>query len=155
MTLAQNYATDALAHNGFVIQHSQLAARLRPDLFSSHVPFGLGGVVAGVARARGAKSYHVQAEGFKEPVVVWAVSAASLAQRIEWITGLKVSEVIPVVEAERPSEPAYKPPSPHELQLLEKKKKNEALAAMELPNYDGPHRREILEARSALGMEGV
>lgn len=151
----ENYATDALAHSGLVIQHSQLAARLRPDLFSSHVPFGLGDAVAGVARERGAKSYHAQAEGFKEPITVWAVSAASLAQRIEWITGLKVSEVIPFVEAKRSPEPAYKPPSPYELQLLEKKKKNEELAAMELPNYDGPRRHAILEARRALGMEVV
>ena len=155
MTLAKSYATDALAHSGFVIQHFQLAARLRPDLFSSHVPFGLGDVVAGVARGRGAKLYHARAEGFEEPVIVWAVSAASLAQRIEWITGLKVSEVIPVVDAERPPEPVYKPPSPYEIQLTEKKKRNEELAAMELPNYDGPHRREILEARRALGMEVV
>lgn len=148
---SQRYAIDSLASTGLVVQHAQLAAKLRPDLFASHIPFGLAGVVVGIARARGAKAYKAHADGFNEPLIVWSVSPANLAQRIEWIVGVRVIEVVQDIESTRPPQPAPEPQKPN--YEAERRQKLEAIAAQEPPAYDCPLRGQILLARRELGME--
>ncbi len=92
----ETYAIEALAHCGLVIDDAEIAAKLRPDIFGGGQPDSLYGFTGGIGRAvtkRGANPYRAILEG--GIVEVWAVWPGNLAQRIEWVLGEKVIEVVP------------------------------------------------------------
>lgn len=150
------YAAEALAHCGFVVAHAGLAGQLRADIYEhrSSLLFTFAPDVERVARKRGAKLYRARVEGIQEPVPVWSVSPASLAQRLEWVLGLRVPEVTQANESEKAGtpRPSFNARSVQH-QQDERRMRLERLAAQEPPVHDCSLRREILNARRDLGMK--
>lgn len=90
----------------------------------------------------------------REHILVLARSDRDLAQRVEWILGAKV------VEHERASPPGERERINAALQARSEERRQEKLrrlrekAAEDVPEEDGPRRREILSARAELAALG-
>lgn len=136
------YTHQCLAGAGFAVINSQIAWRLRPDLFAT------GEDCAAEMRKR------VEADGVVKLVAtiedvgdcrVLARSARNLAQRIEDVVGFKVTAISEYAEPAMIQVTA-RTVDPRDAQLA----KLRALAAQDLPAHECHARREILAARAEL-----
>lgn len=147
------YAYQQMAGSGFAVLSPQVAATLRPDLFSggmeasgwlgeAHHHFAV--TRPGVIRLR-AKLPELANQA--APVIVLTRSMDDLARRIEQVTGFKVQSLAPDVPAK--PKPAPSPVAGRDL-AAERLDKLRKLAAQELPAHECAIRKEIIKARQEL-----
>lgn len=95
-----NYIDDALTATGFAVVDTTIAFRMRRDLWAT--PFSCASdfsrdmsMMLAIGARRGAALYQCAVEGQAQRVPVLAVSLDMLAQRIAWITGLRLTAITP------------------------------------------------------------
>jgi hypothetical protein len=145
-TKTKQYAHQCLAACGFAVMRSEVAWQLRPDLWGSAQECG---VTFGRVDIEGAQRMTATLAGIGETPVLTR-STDRLAERIEWVTGIKVEKI----EAEQSAGPVMcAQPFGGEAQRMavDKLARMQALAAMEPPAHDCSLRREILRTREELG----
>lgn len=86
-TKTQQYAHQSLAACGFAVMNSQVAWRLRPDLWASAQDCGMD--FTSKLSIPDTQRLSVKLLGLDTPVVVLTRSLDQLEQRIEWVTGFK------------------------------------------------------------------
>lgn len=101
----ENYAHTCLSGSGFVILDAEIACTLRPDLWGSS-----GGLEAAHEMANARRRSKIAAipghrfllrlEGHPRDIEVIARSDDMLDRRIEWVTGMRVLDLIPASELE-------------------------------------------------------
>lgn len=148
MFKASNYAHQCLAGSGLAVMDSRIAWQLRPDLWSTGHDCACDRW--STTTAEGATRYLAHMNGLG-PVHVLARSRDQLEQRLEWITGRRVSDVSPVQE--KPAQEAANNAQAFAAKVRETERLNtlRKLAAQELPAHECHTRREILRARAELG----
>ena len=145
-TKTQQYAIQSLAASGFAVMRSTVAWQLRPDLWGSAQECGMD---FGKAFVEGAKRLNVTLEGVGS-VQLLTRSTDLLAERIQWVTGIKVLKI----EEEKPAVPVQEkqPLTEGQKKAAERLQELKKLAAQDLPAHDCALRRDILAARHELGM---
>lgn len=108
---AVQYADDSLTTTGFAVIDSTIARRLRPDLWASGFNAASDfskdpAKLTAIGERRGAAMYECAVEGRAERLLVLAVSMDMLANRIGWITGLRVTAITPYVRQVAGADPA-------------------------------------------------
>ena len=145
MNKAFVYTHSCLAGAGFAVINSQVAWRLRPDLFASGQDCAL--AIYQRVEVQGAKLLTAKIAGIGQVKVI-ARSERDLARRIEDVVGLRVEELGPYVE------PAMQVPArgshTAELERAQRLAKLRALAAQEPPGHHCVLRQEVLAARAEL-----
>lgn len=148
----ETYLHSQLATTGFCILDHAVVMRLRPDLF------GFNGMTCADELGQARKHHklnpshvtrqHVTLQGIDHPVEVLARSTTRLAERIEEITGLKVTAMgVPAPEIKSN---VAKPLDGAEAQRQARLEKLRKLAAQEPPAHVCHLRTEILNARAEL-----
>lgn len=151
----EHYAIESLAATGFVVCDGFLARKLRPDLYMNRIGEGFAATVGRVAKERGARLYQAKTGGVQTEVLVYALSENSLAQRLEWVTGLQVHEVIPAaIEQEAPVPERVTGTNRQHEARASRRRALEVLAAQPLQKYECNQNREILAARREIEMAG-
>ncbi|MFZ2855791.1 MAG: hypothetical protein WAZ34_16960 [Rhodocyclaceae bacterium] len=139
------YAHQCLAASGFAVMHSEVAWKLRPDLWGSGQECGMhfGRVdIADVQR----KTATLTGIG---PVLVLTRSPDMLEKRIEWVTGIKV-EKIEIEQPVAPKDFSQRAKSDAQKVAIDKLARLHELAAQEPPSHDCAIRRDVLAARAEL-----
>lgn len=154
---ALKYIDDQFAATGFAAIDSGIAYMLRPDLwatrFNCSSDFTTGaGVVRSLATNRGACLFEAVFADLDHRVLVLARSAHDLAQRIEWITGLRVTAIALNDDvASVPSQPA--PPKKvdgEEIPSYPCRKRDEMLAKAGLKDAVFDHSTKFPPPRAGL-----
>ena len=98
MSKFNEYLHQSLAASGLVVVDSEIAARLRrdlwPDFRQASGDFGLERK-RGIATPAGAAEYLLRLDGVDHDLQVFSRSAHGLAERISWITGYEVITLVP------------------------------------------------------------
>lgn len=99
MSKAMTYVYASLGSTGFCVIHSRVAYRLMPDSWADAIDAGYDlsnkSLPAKLSSVLGCTSYLARFEGIGGPLIkVLARSSDQLAQRIEWVTGFKVRQLI-------------------------------------------------------------
>lgn len=150
-TKTKQYAFQCIAAAGFAVMTAEFAWQLRPDLWASGqdcaMSFKRDIHVDGTQRLN-AKL----ADG--RQVLVITRSTNELERRIEWVTGVKVVEL---VNDTKPVFALNHQPMPAEVvrQAEAKLDKLHELAGQELPAHDCSLRKDILAARAELGLKAA
>lgn len=139
------YTHQCLAGAGFAVIDSQIAWRLRPDLFASGQDCAI--TIYKRVLVEGAKLFTVKIAGIG-PVKVLARSERNLAQRIEDVIGITVEEITPYEAPAVPEPVRGYGTAEHERKQRLIKLHN--LAAQEPPSHGCVRRQEILAARAEL-----
>lgn len=143
------YVHQCIASSGLAVMDSRIAWQLRPDMWASDqdcfMTFRKAQNVEGVQRMT------ATFEGYG-PVLVLARSLDQLAQRLQWIVGRPVLEL-------KPAEPEALPAVPTDFNRIQVNAKEaerleqvRKLSKEVPPSHDCQHRRDILAARSELGL---
>lgn len=142
-TKTKQYAIQSLAACGFAVMRSTVAWKLRPDLWGSAQDCG---VSFAKVEIEGTLRLTVTLAGIGA-VPVLTRSLDRLAERIEWVTGVRVEKI----EAEQPAavvgnaQPAF---IESQRAAADQLARTKALAATEPPLHDCALRRDILKARA-------
>lgn len=149
-TKTKQYAHQCLASAGFAIMAPTFAWQLRPDLWAS--PQDCGVSFASGITAEGAKRLLARfADGTQAPILTRSLDM--LEKRIEWVAGQKV---VSLSEPKQPEQGrVIRAPSDVERQAESKRANLRDLAAQELPAHDCALRKDILAARSELGLKAA
>lgn len=146
---SENYARQCLAASGLAVMDARIAYELRSDLWGSLQDCVLSFRTTLEAAHTERLVAHFNEQG---PVIVLVRSRKNLAERIEYIVGQPVFRL----ELATPELPRAVQADPLRQEVArrddERMGRLHELAAEELPNYDGPRLREILEARRELGL---
>ena len=145
-TKTKQYAIQSLAACGFAVMRSAVAWKLRPDLWSSAQECSVSGVNFAKVEIEGTLRLTVTLAGIGA-VPVLTRSLDRLAERIEWVTGIKVEKI----EAEQPAAVVGNvQPVVIESQRIatDQLARTKSLAATEPPSHDCALRRDILRARA-------
>ncbi|WOP14588.1 hypothetical protein [Ottowia sp. SB7-C50] len=158
MSKAVTYVNQQMAACGFAVLSGEIAATLRPDMFSSGADAGYEFSQASQRNAFAnlprAMRMIVKFEEMFRPLVVVTRSQDDLARRIEHVTGLKVLGLTrELPEPAAAAAPSVAPPTRADAQA-ERLAKLHALAARELPAHDCSERTEIVKARQELERRG-
>lgn len=144
MTVTPTYVQQSLAACGFAVIASQIAYKLRPDLWASGQscaydirPMQIDGTIR----------LSVRLEGLDAPVLVLTRSMDDLARRIEWITGHRVVEIGEYQEKPQPVATIAPDPAAYRQARIDTLRR---LASQELPAHECALRKDILEARGEL-----
>lgn len=137
------YAYQCLAATGFAVMRSTVAWKLRPDLWGSAQDCGISFARVDIADVQ---RMTATLAGIGE-VPVLTRSTDRLAERIEWVTGIKVEKI----DAEHaPATDTQRAISEGQKVVVDKLARLNELAATELPSHDCAIRRDILAARAEL-----
>ena len=141
-TKTKQYAIQSLAACGFAVMRSTVAWKLRPDLWGSAQECG---VSFEKVEIEGTLRLAVTLAGIGA-VPVLTRSLDRLAERIEWVTGIKVEKI----EAEQPAVVGNAPPAiiASQRAAADQLARTKELAATEPPSHDCALRRDILKARA-------
>lgn len=145
---ARQYIHEQLASHGWVLISPRWAAITSPGLY------GGGQAALGLLSGSGlellnAKPYRVLFEDGSD-ATCWSRSPDSLARRIEWICGVPVYSVTPIMEtAQEPPKPMPRAAEREQQARIDRLRK---LAAEEPPAHDCRRRDEIMQARHELGV---
>lgn len=152
MSKAAKYIHEALASGGFAVIDAEVAATLRPDLWSR------GGAEAGgdllllrrtnqLVGLRGVHRMTVRLRGIDRDLLVLTRSLDLLDRRIQWVTGREVVALEHEIQA--PAAPARNDLTAGAARRAEEDRLRalRALAEQEPPSHDCSLRREILRAR--------
>lgn len=149
---ALEYINNQISTTGWVITSASLVACINPGLYGGGqlaIPVESNSV-SNMLESIGCKCYQITFSDNRE-AKCWARTPANLAQRIEWVTGLKVDIVKPAPEKNKSTEIAddkFLKQKQDQIAALKK------VAAPEPPSHDCHKRREILEARAQLKILG-
>lgn len=99
MSKAMTYVNASLGSTGFCVIHSRVAYRLMPDSWADAMDANYDlkhkSLPAKLGSVQGCTAYLARFEGIESPLIrVLARSGDQLAQRIEWVTGFKVRQLI-------------------------------------------------------------
>lgn len=149
-TKTKQYAFQCIAAAGFAVMTAEFAWQLRPDLWASGqdcaMSFKRDTHVDGTQRLN-AKL----ADG--RQVLVITRSTTELERRIEWVTGVKVVELVndtmPVFASAQPLPDEFKRRAEERLARLKD------LAAQDLQTQDCALNKDILAARAELGLKAA
>ena len=150
------YVEAQLAATGWAAVNLNVAMRLRPALWggigtNALHDFGQArhGAESLLAHFPGARLYEAKVEGIGR-VKVLARHPQFLAERMAWILGLEVSEVVEIdARPPLPTEARREPKTDDKLMRLR------ITAAQELPAHDCTLRRDVLAARAELEGRGI
>lgn len=103
MSNAQKFIAESLGACGFAILRGQVAYTQRPDLWATgsdaSFDFMEKNLQNRLGNIQGCTTYLVRFDGIDGPLIkVLARSSDQLAQRIEWVTGFKVRQMMPESE---------------------------------------------------------
>lgn len=141
----EQYIIEQLAAYGFAILSARIAFMLRPDIWATR--FNCGTDFNSAKRDRcleslGMKSLEIQLNDRDDWMVVAFRSQDALTERIEWITGERVTALRPIVAA-RPAPAAVADADPNPIPNWACSERTERLAAAgitEDPSFKQPSR---------------